>query len=498
MFLKEVLDRIPGIHITGKAETQISGISYDSRSVREGDLFVAIKGEKADGARFVRQAVDRGAAAIASEQKIECEAHTASLVVPDGRKFLAEVSRVFFGDPSSKLRLVAITGTNGKTTTSYMMDSLYSQAGILSCLVGTLGMKIGERSYHSEHTTPEAPDLMRFLNQAVAEGCTHGALEVSSHSLALKRVFGARFHVGIFMNLTRDHLDFHKDMESYFQAKKQLFMPENGNRAESAVINTDDAYGRRLREEIPCRALSFGFNKPAEIFVLESRNRADGTDLALATPGGEIRFQTRLIGRPNIYNIMAATGAALCQNLGLDPIRQGIESLKGVPGRVELVDAGQDFTVIVDYAHSPDALENLLRTVSRLPHKRLITIFGCGGDRDRTKRPIMGEIAARLSDLVLATSDNPRSENPLDILNEIEPGLRKGPAPYKIIPDRRQAIESAVYMACPEDVVVIAGKGHEDYQIIGGRFLPFDDRKLAGELIRERLKNDEARRQRED
>jgi UDP-N-acetylmuramyl-tripeptide synthetase len=495
MLLKAALDQIPGIHLAGKPDTQISGISYDSRSVREGDLFVAIKGEKTDGARFVRQAIDRGAAAIASEQRVECEAHTASLIVPDGRKFLAEVSRVFFGDPCSKLQLVAITGTNGKTTTSCMMNSLYGQAGILSCLVGTLGMKIGARSYHSEHTTPEAPDLMRFLNQAVAEGCTHGALEVSSHSLALKRVFGARFQVGIFMNLTRDHLDFHKDMESYYQAKKQLFMPENGNRVEFAVINTDDAYGRRLREEIACPALTIGFSQPAEIYVLESRNRADGTDLALATPGGEIRFKTRLIGRPNIYNIMAATGAALCQGLGLDRIRHGIESLKGVPGRVELVDAGQDFTVIVDYAHSPDALENLLQTVSQLPHKKLVTLFGCGGDRDRTKRPIMGEIAARLSDLVLATSDNPRSENPLDILKEIEPGLRKGPAPYKIIPDRRQAIESAVFTACPGDVVVIAGKGHEDYQIVGDRVLPFDDRKLAGELIRERLKAGEARRQ---
>jgi UDP-N-acetylmuramyl-tripeptide synthetase len=485
MHLRKAIEQIPGIDFAGEPDVDILGISYDSRTVRKGDLFVAIRGEKTDGVLFARQAVDQGASAVASEKDLDFEPHAAILKVPDARRFLADISRIFFLDPSSNLNLVGITGTNGKTTTSYLMDSIYGRAGIRSCLAGTLGMKIGSRRFDSRHTTPEASDLMCFLGQAVAEGCTHGALEVSSHSLALKRVFGTRFTVGVFTNLTRDHLDFHKDMESYFQAKKRLFAAENGNRVEIAVINTDDPYGRRLKDEIGCPVLCIGFGTQAEIRVLEHGSRADGTVLKLSTPAGEIRVESRLIGQPNIYNIMAATGAALAQGIGPDQIRQGVESLRGVPGRLELVEAGQDFTVVVDYAHSPDALENLLKTVSRLPHEKIITVFGCGGDRDRTKRPVMGEIAANLSDLVLATSDNPRSENPLDILGEIEPGLRKGRAPYQIIPDRRQAIQSAVSMARTGDVVVIAGKGHEDYQIIGTRVIPFDDRKLARDLIRE-------------
>ncbi len=488
MLLSEALTQIPGINWTGEPDPDICGISYDSRSVQKGDLFVAIKGEKTDGNRYITQAIEKGAAAVATEQKLQIQAP--SFVVRDARKFLAQISRIFYGDPAANLKLVGITGTKGKTTTSYLMESIYSHAGIRSCVVGTIGMRIGAQEFHSGHTTPESSDLMRFLHQAKAEGCTHGALEVSSHSLVLRRVFGARFTVGVFMNLTHDHLDFHKDMETYFQAKKLLFSAENGNRIESAVINVDDAYGKRLAEEIHTPTMRFSINNPAEIRVVEYRSRADGTDLALNTPAGDIRFRTRLIGRPNVYNIMAASGAAICLGIGLDEIRGGVEALKGVPGRMELVDAGQDFTVIVDYAHSPDSLENLLRTVTQLPHEKRITVFGCGGDRDRTKRPIMGEIAASMSDLVIATSDNPRSENPLDILSEIEPGLRKGMAPYKIIPDRRQAIESAVSMARTGDVVMIAGKGHEDYQIIGNRILPFDDRKLAFELIQKRLESE--------
>jgi UDP-N-acetylmuramoyl-L-alanyl-D-glutamate--2,6-diaminopimelate ligase len=487
MFLLEALEQIPEIDTTELLDAELRGISYDSRSVQRGDLFVAIRGEKADGARFVPQAVGKGAAAVASETKIEPDPGIPNFVVPDARKFLADISRIFYHDPSSKLSLVAITGTNGKTTTSYLMDSLFRRANIRSCLVGTLGMKIGEKAFHSEHTTPESSDLLKFLYRALEEGCTHGALEVSSHSLALKRVFGTRFSVGVFTNLTRDHLDFHKDMEGYFRAKQLLFSPENENRVESAVINTDDEYGTRLKNHVHCPAVCFGFSKDAEIHVLDYRSRTDGTDLDLATPMGKIEFHLRLIGRPNIYNVMAATGAALRLGIGLDDIRAGAEALEGVPGRVELVDAGQDFMVVVDYAHSPDALENLLKTVSQLPHQKLVTVFGCGGDRDRTKRPIMGEIATKMSDLVFATSDNPRSENPLDILNEIEAGLSRGPAPYEVIPDRRKAIRTAIWAAHAGDIVVIAGKGHEDYQIIGTSVLPFDDRKLARELIQERM-----------
>ena len=488
MRLDDALREIPGVCLLGRPNAEIGGIAYDSRSVRSGDLFVAIKGEKSDGARFIPQAIGRGASAVAAETQIESGPDTPVVVVPDAREFLAEISRVFYGDPCEELSLAAITGTNGKTTTSYLMESIYRCAGYRSCVVGTLGMKIGSSHFQSAHTTPESSDLMRFFRKAVTEGSTHGALEVSSHSLALKRVYGMRFRVGVFMNLTRDHLDFHRDMESYFLAKKLLFSEENRNRVEAAVINIDDPYGRRIASETRAAVLSFGFSEDAGIRVRKHQSRVDGTSLVLQTPAGEAGYRLRLVGRPNLYNVMAATGAALSLGIGLDKIRQGVEGLEGVPGRVERVDAGQDFTVIVDYAHSPDSLENLLNTVSRLPHARLITVFGCGGDRDRTKRPIMGEIAVRLSDFVFATSDNPRSEDPIEILDAIETGLRKGPAPYRIEPDRRKAIEAAVTAARTGDVVVIAGKGHEDYQILADRTIPFDDRKLAGELIRDLLK----------
>jgi UDP-N-acetylmuramoyl-L-alanyl-D-glutamate--2,6-diaminopimelate ligase len=490
MILREALKLIPGIDHPGKLDADIRGISYDSRSVQKGDLFVAIKGEKTDGARFVTQAIEKGAAAIATEQKLELDSRIICLVVPEARRFLAEFSRAFYGDPSTKLRIAGITGTKGKTTTSYLLDSIFRHAGIRACLAGTIEMKIGTCSFHSSHTTPESSDLMKFLHRAVTEDCTHGAMEVSSHSLILKRVFGAKFAVGVFMNLTHDHLDFHRDMETYFRAKQRLFSVENGNRIETAVINTDDAYGQRLATEVPCPAIRFGFNEGAEIHATNYQIRADGTDLALRTPAGEAQFRLRLIGRPNAYNVMAATGAALSLGMDLEKIRIGVEALEGVPGRMERVDAGQDFTVIVDYAHSPDSLENLLKTVSQLPHRKRITVFGCGGDRDRTKRPIMGEIAVNGSDFVFATSDNPRTENPLDILKEIEYGLRKGPAPYEIVPDRRRAIESAISLAGTGDVVVIAGKGHEDYQIIGNQVIPFDDRKLASELICDRMESE--------
>jgi UDP-N-acetylmuramoyl-L-alanyl-D-glutamate--2,6-diaminopimelate ligase len=485
MLLSAILAQIPGIEWTGDAAAEVRGISYDSRSVQKGDLFVAIQGARADGARFIADAVQNGAIAVAAERKIDPCPQAATIKVPDARKFLAEISRNFYGDPSAKLKITGITGTKGKTTTSYLMESIYSRAGMRSCLAGTIEMRIGDHRFHSSHTTPESTDLMKFLRQAVDENCTHGVIEVSSHALELHRVYKTKFAVGVFMNLTHDHLDFHGDMETYFKAKRILFSVDNG--LASAVINTDDAYGKRLASDVQMPVLRFGFNEAAEIRAIAYKSYADGTDLECETPAGRIQFRLHLVGRPNVYNVMAAMGASFC--LGLDPeaIRVGVQGLRGVPGRMELVDAGQDFSVIVDYAHSPDSLQNLLETVRQLPHEKLIVVFGCGGDRDRTKRPVMGEIAAKMSDFVFATSDNPRTEDPLDILKEIEPGLRRGTAPYAIVPDRREAIASAISTAKRGDAVVIAGKGHEDYQIIGSRVIPFDDRTLARELILENL-----------
>ncbi len=485
MFLQEIVDRIPGLELTGDPTVRIGGICCDSRAVKSGFLFVAIRGEKTDGMRFLRQAVDLGASAFASEDDPPDGLNTPALKVPDARRFLAEVSRLYYLDPSSELKLAAVTGTNGKTTTTYLLESIFRKAGLRSCVVGTVGMRIGDRMLPSLHTTPEASDLLSFLRQAVTSGCTHGALEVSSHALVLRRVYGVGFNVGVFTNLTPDHLDFHRDMESYFQAKRLLFVPEGGNRIACAVVNADDAYGRRLSYEVSCRLIRYGFAAGGDIRAVAFESRVDGTDLRMTTLKGELGVRSRLVGRPNVYNIMAATGAALALDIGLDAIRAGIEALEGVPGRMELIDTARPFTLIVDYAHTPDALENLLETASALPHGKVIIVFGCGGDRDRSKRRAMGEIAGRKSDFVVATSDNPRTEDPLAILEEIEAGLVEASGQYKLVPDRREAIKFALSQAGKGDVVLIAGKGHETRQIIGTQALPFDDRVVARELARE-------------
>jgi len=483
MLLNELLSQIPDMEPGEYPQLRIEGIAYDSRRIKNGDLFVGIRGEKADGASFAVQAVERGAAAIASEESLNLETPVATVLVKDARVFLAEAARVLFHDPAAQIALVGITGTNGKTTTTYLMDAIFRKAGLRSCLIGTTGMRIGKQQFPCDRTTPESPDLLMFLRHAVMGGCTHGAVEVSSHALALKRVFATRFRLGIFTNLTQDHLDFHGDMESYYRAKRILFTDEGRNRIETAVINRDDPYGRRLASEATCPVLSYGFDPLAEVRAIEFHQRADGTDIVMATPEGPMEVKTGLLGRPNIYNVMAAVGASLSLKLAPDMVCMGIEGVEGVPGRMERVTAGQPFQIIVDYAHTPDALENMLATVRALPHGRLITVFGCGGDRDRGKRPLMGEIAARMSDLVIATSDNPRSEDPLEILSEIEAGLRQGPAAYKLVVNRRHAIELAIKSAQAGDAVVIAGKGHENYQIIGTRVYPFDDRAVARELI---------------
>jgi UDP-N-acetylmuramoyl-L-alanyl-D-glutamate--2,6-diaminopimelate ligase len=483
MILNAALAQLDGIEPKGNTSVAITGVSYDSRTVEKERLFVAIRGEKMNGDLFVHDAIARGAAAVASENDLEPQEKAAVLKVGDARKFLAQISQLFFEDPASHLKLAAFTGTNGKTTSSYLLESVYRQAGLHSCLLGTIGIKIDGQPFPTAHTTPESPDLLFFLRKAVNAGCTHGVLEVSSHALALKRVFGTKFTVAVFTNLTPDHLDFHKDMESYYQAKRLLFVPENDNRIETAAINTDDPYGRRLAAEIRCPSLTFGMNAAADVHPLESRFRADGTDLRIATPRGEVSVRSPLLGRPNTQNILGVIAAAISLNLETSAISRGIESLQGIPGRMEVIKAGQPFTMIVDYAHTPDALEKLLNTVADLPHRRIITIFGCGGDRDRTKRPIMGEIAARLSDFVVATSDNPRTEDPLKILAEIKGGLEKGRSDYVIVVNRREAIAEALGRACPGDVVVLAGKGHETNQIIGTKAFPFDDRLVAHDQI---------------
>lgn len=483
MLLAEVLSDIEGLEIGEIPRVPITGIAYDSRKVAPGNLFVGMRGEKSDGSRFFRDAVRRGAVALVSEEEGGHIPGVVTLRVGDARKFLAQAACAFFENPSSRLKLAGITGTNGKTTTAFLVEAIYKQAGFKSCLAGTTGMRIGEGMRPSAHTTPEAPDLCRFLREAADKDCTHGVMEVSSHALALKRVFGLRFACGVFTNLTMDHLDFHRDMESYFRAKRMLFSPEGENRIEAAVINVDDPYGMRLAKDAGCRVVTYSASREADLRAVDCHFGTEGTKLVLESGAGRFEVSSRLVGRPNAENVLAAAAAAMSLGIERQAIVRGIESLTGVPGRMERIDAGQPFMVIVDYAHTPDALAKLLETVRRLIHGKLTTVFGCGGDRDRGKRPLMGEIAARVSDRVIATSDNPRSEDPGKILAEIEPGLRKGPAGYQLIADRRAAIAAALAQAGEGDAVVIAGKGHETIQAIGRETLPFDDREVAREAI---------------
>ncbi len=481
MLLTHLLNEIKVASITGNPALRIEGVTFDSRRVAPGFLFVAIRGANTDGNLYLEEAVRRGAAAIATESEAAAGMGVTVLRVEDARRFLAEAAHAFYGKPSCVLRLTGITGTNGKTTSAYLLNAIFRCAGLNSCLIGTLGVWIREQHIQTGFTTPEAPELDSLLRRALDCGCTHGVMEVSSHALASKRVFGTRFDAAVFSNLTPEHLDYHGDMESYYRAKLLLFTEAGGNGTRHAFVNTDDPYGLRLSGEIDCPVTTYGRRPEAGIRLLMSRKGVDGTDLRVRTTAGDIELHSSLIGTPNIYNILSVVGVALRAGVGADFIRSGIESVRGVPGRMELIRAGQPFTIVIDYAHTPDALQKLLETIRELPHGRIITVFGCGGDRDRHKRPLMGEIAGSLSDLVLATSDNPRSEDPNQILAEIEPGLRRCKADFRLQADRRHAIYEALSAAARSDVVVIAGKGHEDYQILGTRVIPFDDRTVARE-----------------
>ena len=471
------------------AEVAVSAVTHDSRQVGPGAVFVALRGLQADGAMFARDAIARGAAAIISESPPPPDTAVPWLRVPDARLALAQLSAAFFGNPSEHLVLVGITGTNGKTTTSYLLDSMFEAAGIRCGRIGTIGYRIGAREYDASRTTPEAPDLQKMLRDMVGQGCGACVMEVSSHALALRRADALRFRAAIFTNLTRDHLDFHRDMEEYFAAKRRLFelLPEAG----IGVSNLDDPRGREIAAAAP-RPVSYAIDKPADVRPEPIAFSLDGLAFDVRTPRGTLHVQSRLVGRPNAYNILAAAAAAMALDLPFSAIETGITNLASVPGRFQIVSApSDDVRVVVDYAHTDDALKNLLETARPLAAGRLVTVFGCGGDRDRTKRPLMGAVAARLSDLVIVTSDNPRSENPDGIIEDIKRGIvmpadrtpRGGRAPKSTpclaIVDRRAAIERAVHEARPGDLVLIAGKGHEKYQVIGERVLPFDDVEVA-------------------
>ena len=476
------------------AVSAVSGVAYDSRAVQPGNVFVALKGQRADGAAYARQAVERGAIAIVSDQAAPPDVSGIPwTVVSDARLALALLAATFYGDPGSDMRVVGITGTNGKTTTAYLLASIFEAVGIRCGLLGTVAYRVGDITIEATRTTPEAPDVQRLLREMVGNGCGACAMEVSSHALSLKRVDGMMFAAGVFTNLTRDHLDFHVDMEGYFQAKRRLFelLPAGA----PSIVNLDDPRGASLADSVS-HAVTYAVNRPADITPGPLTFSLDGLAFDVRTPRGPLQLRSKLVGRPNVYNILAAAATAVALDLPFDAIERGVRSLDGVPGRFQIVSGSKDeVTVVVDYAHTDDALRNLLETARPLSRGRLITVFGCGGDRDRTKRPLMGAVAGRLSDLIVVTSDNPRSEDPVRIIDEIRRGItpdtrRDSGQDVLSIADRRNAVARAIELARPGDLVLVAGKGHEKYQVIGDASLPFDDVTVAQDaLARRRAKS---------
>jgi UDP-N-acetylmuramoyl-L-alanyl-D-glutamate--2,6-diaminopimelate ligase len=469
----------------------VSAVTYDSRRVITGAVFVALRGLRADGVTFAAQAAARGAALIVAETTRPEGIETPWLVVSDARLALALLADAFHAHPSRRMKVVGVTGTNGKTTTSYLLASILDAAGLKAGLLGTVSYRLGAEEREASRTTPEAPDVQQLLDEMIRQGCAAAVMEVSSHALALKRVDGMHFAAGVFTNLTRDHLDFHEDMETYFQAKRRLFemLPPTS----PGVVNLDDPRGPSLLEVV-ARGVSFAITRPADVTPGPLEFTLQGLSFDLQTPAGSVQINSRLVGRPNVSNILAAAATAVALDIPLDAVAAGVSALPGVPGRFEVVSSPEDeVTVVVDYAHTDDALRNLLETARALGPKRLITLFGCGGDRDRTKRPLMGMVAARLSDLVVITSDNPRSEDPYRIIDEIKRGIPAGVQGARMpdvdaIVERREAIERAIERAEAGDLVLIAGKGHEKYQQIGDRVLPFDDAAVARTALERRRK----------
>jgi UDP-N-acetylmuramoyl-L-alanyl-D-glutamate--2,6-diaminopimelate ligase len=488
--LMELLSVLPEADVVRSTlDPDIARVLSDSRLIRAGDLFVAIPGEKADGFDFVNEAISRGAAAIASDRPAPAALRSAIawVRVPDPRRALGLLAAQRAGNPAEKLVLAAVTGTNGKTTTTMLLEALLARRHGRSGFLGTIGYRTGIHEFPAPRTTPEAPEIQEMLSEMVAAGVPAAAMEVSSHALALERVAGCRFDVEVFTNLTREHLDFHGDMESYYGAKKRLFaMRKPGT---SAVVNFDDAFGRRLAAEIDAPIVTYSPSGKAAADVRAAGSRCDlsGTALEVEHGGSRFRVSSPLLGRFNVENLLAAAAAGLALKMPPDEIASALGTVRRVPGRLEPVEAGQPYAILVDYAHTGDALERLLSAVRELTDKKIVLVFGCGGDRDTGKRFPMGQIAGRMADVAIATSDNPRSEDPEAILSEVERGLvASGARKYLRLADRREAIRAAIGLAGPDAVVVIAGKGHETTQVIGGRVLPFDDRLVAAELARPR------------
>lgn len=481
--------RVEIVEQRGDMNQSVAAVTDDSRAVASGSLFMAVKGEHADGHAFVTQALQAGAVAVVGQAPVETGAWP-YVRVSDSRKALGYMGSRFYGDPSARLKMIGITGTNGKTTTAYLCKALLEGIGRRVGLIGTVAYQIGQETIPASHTTPGALELQRLLAKMMQANLNAVVMEVSSHALALDRTAGCEYDAAVFTNLTQDHLDFHQTMEDYYQAKLRLFteLGRGGKSGQRAIVNMDDPRGPQIRAA--CRVPVWGYAVAGKTDLKAERVKLsmDGTTFAAATPAGTFSIESRLVGEHNVYNLLGAIGVALHAGATGDQVREAVGQVTNVPGRFERVSAGQDFTVVVDYAHTEDALRRLLEAAQELKTHRIITVFGCGGDRDRGKRPKMGRAAVEYSDAVVLTSDNPRTEDPMAILREVEVGIRdalqrRSQVEYHLVPDRREAIAAAVRLARSGDLVLIAGKGHEDYQIVGTKKLHFDDRQVAREAI---------------
>lgn len=483
MILKDLINPAGGLRIPPDFwDREITGISCDSRTVREGNLFVALPGPKTHGDLFIKEAMSRGASVIAQESEAAGAAPNPGvcfLKVKDIRAFFKNTLLCFYQDPSARVRVTGITGTNGKTTITYLLESIFAAAGKNCGVIGTINHRHGGKIFEARNTTPGIVDNYIFLAEMSREGGTHCAMEVSSHALVQGRVDGIDFKTAVFTNLTSDHLDYHQTREEYFLAKSLLF---TGLRSQScAVINADDEYGKRLASMTQAIVRTYGIKNKSDVMAVGARLGFSGSTFQLVCPEGEIEIQTTLIGPHNIYNILAAAGVVLAEQIPLDKIREGVERLRFVPGRLERICCGQDFYVFVDYAHTEDALKNVLSSLKDVSAARIIVVFGCGGDRDKTKRPKMGEVAGELADMAIVTTDNPRSEDPDEIIAQIARGFKRGN--YQVVVNRHEAIAAALDLAGPGDVVLIAGKGHEDYQIFKDKTIDFNERDIVREAL---------------
>lgn len=491
--LNELLRDLAAFSVEGTTDIAVRGLAHHSDKLEPGFIFFCLKGSKSDGHHYIDKAVRAGAVAVVVEKEVRVEGAT-KIRVPNVRLSMSAISEKFYGFPSQTMRLIGVTGTNGKTTTTYLIENTLAAAGLKTGLLGTVKFKAAGENLPVLATTPEAPDLQNLFRLMLDKGVSHAVMEVSSHALELNRVAGCDFNIAVHTNVSEDHLDFHQDFQRYLSAKGKLFAQMGGSfykgsRPRYAVLNMDDRHYGYLLRQVTVQPVTYGLHENAMVRAEDITLAKEGICFKLVSPWGEERLALKLVGKFSVYNALAAATVCLLEGVELQVIKNSLEAVEGIPGRFERVDLGQDYLVVVDYAHTPDGLENILQAANNFVEGRIITIFGCGGDRDRTKRPIMGKIAAYYSDYCIVTSDNPRGEDPFQIIREIEPGLQAAGKKnrYTVQVDRYEAIRLGIELAKSDDIVIIAGKGHENYQVFSDHTLPFSDREAAEEIIKNRL-----------